>query len=190
MSSSLDRLKALSGKLEEKLSTKESLFDDEFAEQHTIATNVVSKNLNLQVNNVAPQDAEDRTYNMQRLIKLFNELEINDKCPIFNDIFSYKAMNLAGIGLKDDDFGEVRAGKYIQIIAISYESDGDGEKKKAKNISLGYFGKGEGLDISKKYNIIEFILRWRYEKGFQNLDNYKHLLEKLKTVSVDVPANS
>ncbi len=192
MSSSLDRLKALSGKLEEKLSTKESLFDDEFAEQHTIATNVVNKTLNPQVNNNSdtPQNAEDRTYNMQRLIKLFNELEINDKCPIFDDIFSYKAMNLAGIGLKDDDFGEVRTGKYIQIIAISYEANGYGEKKKAKNISLGYFGKGEGLDISKKYNIIEFILRWRYEKGFQNLDNYKHLLEKLKTVSVDVPANS
>ena len=191
MSSSLDRLKALSGKLEEKLSTKESLFDDEFVEKHTIATNVVNKNLNPQVNNSAtPQDAEDRTYNMQRLIKLFNELEINDKCPIFNDIFSYKAMNLAGIGLKDDDFGEVRAGKYIQIIAISYEANEDGEKKKAKNISLGYFGKGEGLDISKKYNIIEFILRWRYEKGFQNLDNYKHLLEKLKIVSDMIPANS
>ncbi len=190
MSSSLDRLKALSGKLEEKLSVKESLFDDEFVKQHTIATNVVNHNLTLQNNNNTTQNIEDRNYNMQRLIKLFNELEINEKCPVFDDIFSYKAMNLAGIGLKDDDFGEVRAGKYIQIIAISYESDKDNEKKKAKNISLGYFGKGEGLALAKKYNIIEFILRWRYEKGFQNIDNYKHLLEKLQTASSNISANS
>ncbi len=190
MSSSLDRLKALSGKLEEKLSVKESLFDDEFVKQHTIATNVINKNLDSQNNNNTTQNIEDRNYNMQRLIRLFNELGINDKCPVFDDIFSYKAMNLAGIGLKDDDFGEVRAGKYIQIIAISYEANGDEEKKKAKNISLGYFGKGEELNLSKKYNIIEFILRWRYEKGFQNIDNYKHLLEKLQTVSNNISANS
>ncbi|MDD5406123.1 MAG: hypothetical protein PHE73_04170 [Sulfurovaceae bacterium] len=191
MSSSLDRLKALSGKLEEKLNVKESLFDDDFAEQHAIATNVIEKNPNLQSESgVIAEDKENRSYNMQRLTMLFNELKINEKCSKFDDIFSYKAMNLAGIGLKDDDFGEVRDGKYIQIIAISYESDGDSEKKKAKNISLGYFGKGNELNISKKHSIIEFILRWRYEKGFQNLDNYKHLLEKLETASKATSANN
>ncbi len=185
MSNNLDRLKALSGKLEEKLSVKESLFDDVFAEQHAISTNPIDEKPDFKANldSDITKDIENRAYNMQRLIKLFGELGINEKCPNFDDIFSYKAMNLAGIGLKDDDFGEVRAGKYIQVIAISYEADGD-KKKKAKNISLGYFGKGEGLDISKKHNIIEFILRWRYEKGFQNLDNYKHLLKKLETASM------
>ncbi|MDD5548944.1 MAG: hypothetical protein PHI79_05030, partial [Sulfurovaceae bacterium] len=124
----------------------------------------------------------DRTLNMESLRKLFGELKIDEKCPSFNDVFKYKAMNLAGIGLKNDDFGELRVGKYIQIIAISYDAIGE-EKKKAKNISLGYYGKGELLEVEKKYKIIEFILRWRYEKGLQSIDNYIHLLNKLKTLS-------
>ena len=93
-------------------------------------------------------------------------------------------MNLSGIGLKEDDFGQVREGKYIQIIAITYEPDKNG-KKKAKNISLGYFGKAETLDPALKNEIIEFVLRWRYEKAFQNVEHYKDLIAK-----VDTPSNT
>ena len=106
-------------------------------------------------------------------------MKIYEKSPDFNQIFMYKAMNLSGIGLKEEDFGEVRSGKYIQIIAITYEPDANG-KKKAKNISLGYFGKGDTLDPELKNKIIEFVLRWRYEKAFQNVEHYKDLLAKLE----------
>jgi len=27
---------------------------------------------------------------------------------------------------------------------------------------------------------MEFVLRWRYEKAFQNLEHYKYLLDKIK----------
>ncbi len=116
---------------------------------------------------------------MVRIKWLFQELKIFEKSPDFDMIFMYKAMNLSGIGLKEEDFGETRAGKYIQIIAITYEPDDSG-KKKAKNISLGYFGKGESLDPSLKNLIIEFILRWRYEKALQNVEHYKDLLSRLE----------
>ena len=66
----------------------------------------------------------------------------------------------------------------MQIIAITYEPDKNG-KKKAKNISLGYFGKAETLDKDFKNEIIEFVLRWRYEKAFQNLKHYRVLLARL-----------
>jgi hypothetical protein len=52
-------------------------------------------------------------------------------------------------------------------------------KKKAKNTSLGYFGKAETLDPVRKNQVIEFVLRWRYEKAFQNLEHYRLLLEKV-----------
>ncbi len=87
-------------------------------------------------------------------------------------------MNISGIGLKDDDFGEIREGKYVQVIAITYEPDKNG-KKRAKNVSLGYFGKAETLDEQKKNDVIEFVLRWRYEKAFQNLEHYRMLLERV-----------
>jgi hypothetical protein len=109
-------------------------------------------------------------------------LKIFEKSPDIDKIFVYKAMNLSGIGLKENDFGEVREGKYIQIIAITYEPDKNG-KKKAKNISLGYFGKAETLEVTLKNEIIEFVLRWRYEKAFQNLEDYKDLIERVETPS-------
>lgn len=181
MSNGLSRLRALNEKLDKKINSKRNLFDDEFVINNMISTNTNTVNainsINIHSNNI-----EDRMQNMDFLRKLFFELKINEKCSEFNNIFLYKAMNLAGIGLKKDNFGEVRAGKYIQIIAISYDAIGE-EEKKSKNISLGYYGKGELLDMEKKYKIIEFILRWRYEKGLQSLDNYIHLLGKLKTLS-------
>jgi hypothetical protein len=179
MSNGLSRLKALNEKLDKKINSKQNLFDNDFTADSAVPTDEIkiTKSVEMEPNNI-----EDRTLNMESLRKLFGELKIDEKCPSFNDVFKYKAMNLAGIGLKDDDFGELRVGKYIQIIAISYDAIGE-EKKKAKNISLGYYGKGELLEVEKKYKIIEFILRWRYEKGLQSIDNYIHLLNKLKTLS-------
>jgi len=120
-----------------------------------------------------------RSENLARLTELYLKLNIEKKVPNVEDIFVYKAMNISGIGLKDEDFGEIREGKYVQVIAITYEPDKNG-KKKAKNISLGYFGKAETLEIGRKNEVIEFVLRWRYEKAFQNLEHYRLLLEKVR----------
>ena len=119
-----------------------------------------------------------RAQNLQRLAELFLHLEISKKVESIGDLFIYKAMNISGIGLKEEDFGEIREGKYVQVIAITYEPDKNG-KKKAKNISLGYFGKAESLEPARKNQVIEFVLRWRYEKAFQNLEHYRRLLEKV-----------
>jgi hypothetical protein len=119
-----------------------------------------------------------REDNISRVRSLYHNLSIFEKSPDFSRIFIYKAMNLSGIGLKEEDFGEIRKGKYIQIIAITYEPDKNG-KKKAKNISLGYFGKAELLEETLKNEIIAFVLRWRYEKAFQNVEHYKNLIENI-----------
>ena len=120
-----------------------------------------------------------RTRNIIRMTELFLKLDIAKKIDDYSEIMIYKAMNISGIGLKDDDFGEIREGKYVQIIAITYEPDKNG-KKKAKNISLAYFGKAETMEEQEKNEVIEFVLRWRYEKAFQNVEHYKLLLNKLK----------
>jgi len=209
MSSSLDKLKALTNRLDDRLTQKrESSFvednredlsqivektidpvvdpitkeDEErldlFDPDKTPKENVVdrarsSSDITVLVKNKESEDI--RADNIVRVEELYQKLKIFEKSPDFDNIFMYKAMNLSGIGLKDDDFGTVREGKYIQIIAITYEPDSKG-KKKAKNISLGYFGKGETIDPELKNNIIEFVLRWRYEKAFQNVEHYKNLL--------------
>jgi len=162
MSNNLDRLKALTSKLEAKLNKPEE-----------------KKELSIPVSdNISFDYNATREENIQRVKKLYDKLSIAEKSPDFDNIFSYKAMNLSGIGLKEEDFGEIREGKYIQIIAITYEPDKNG-KKKAKNISLGYFGKAENLKEDIKKDIIEFVLRWRYEKAFANLEHYKELITKI-----------
>ncbi len=120
-----------------------------------------------------------RIDNLVQMLELYKKLDIAKKAPEIENLFMYKAMNISGVGLKEEDFGEIREGKYVQIIAITYEPDKNG-KKKAKNISLGYFGKAETLDLKFKNEIIEFVLRWRYEKAFQNLKHYRVLLARLK----------
>ena len=120
-----------------------------------------------------------RIKNLLHMLKLYEKLDIAKKAPELGNLFMYKAMNISGVGLKEEDFGEIREGKYVQIIAITYEPDKNG-KKKAKNISLGYFGKAETLAPEFKNEIIEFVLRWRYEKAFQNLKHYRVLLARLK----------
>ena len=185
MSSSLDKLKALTSRLEEKLEHKEERSVPDSKEVSVVEKVPVSKPVKKVSDKKVSTDSEQvREENKVRVKILYEKLKIFEKSPDFSNIFIYKAMNLSGIGLKEEDFGEVREGKYIQIIAITYEPDKNG-KKKAKNISLGYFGKAETLDVTLKNEIIEFVLRWRYEKAFQNVQHYKDLIAK-----VDKPADT
>jgi len=180
MSSSLDKLKALTSRLEEQLSQKEVLPSVEQEPKHeekTVPVSVAVKKQEKTEKNISFDNI--RQENIKRVEVLYQKLKIFEKASDFDDIFIYKAMNLSGIGLKEEDFAEVREGKYIQIIAITYEPDKNG-KKKAKNVSLGYFGKAETLDPTLKTEIIEFVLRWRYEKAFQNVEHYKDLLARLE----------
>jgi hypothetical protein len=178
MSNSLDRLKALSSKLEEKKREKESPTEEKSDITESIHNSWEKSSNQSSIQTISSDSV--RTENIKRVKALYDQLGIAEKSPDFDKIFIYKAMNLSGIGLKEEDFGEVRAGKYIQIIAITYEPDKNG-KKKAKNISLGYFGKAEALQPERKNHIIEFVLRWRYEKAFQNVEHYKDLIAKVKS---------
>lgn len=173
MSSSLEKLKALTSRLDTKLANEGITIKD------TISSPVVTiTESDFSPNQTAPSQTI-RQENIKRVQSLYKSLKIFEKSPDFEKLFLYKAMNLSGIGLKEEDFGEVREGKYIQVIAITYEPDKNG-KKKAKNISLGYFGKAETLNPLLKNNIIEFVLRWRYEKAFQNVEHYKDLIARVK----------
>ena len=185
MSSSLDKLKSLTSRLEEKLEQKEepSISDSkEVTESEKVPASKPVKKAS--IHKVSVSSEQVREENIARVETLYKKLKIFEKSPDFTNIFVYKAMNLSGIGLKEEDFGEVREGKYIQIIAITYEPDKNG-RKKAKNISLGYFGKADSLDVALKNEIIEFVLRWRYEKAFQNVEHYKDLIAK-----VDKPSDT
>ncbi|SFV67121.1 hypothetical protein MNB_SV-3-1203 [hydrothermal vent metagenome] len=180
MSSSLDKLKALTSRLEDKLEAKAKVVSSTSDEVKVLDEGVEKKEIKPKVT-TETDCTTVRDENIIRVKYLYEKLKIVEKSSEFEKIFFYKAMNLSGIGLKEDDFGEVRDGKYIQIIAITYEPDKNG-KKKAKNISLGYFGKAEALSETLKNEIIEFVLRWRYEKAFQNVEHYKDLISR-----IDIP---
>ncbi len=179
MSSSLDKLKALTSRLEDKIEEKEKISSVISTELKEVKKSE-EKPLSKAVKKVEDNCDNVREENITRVQELYEKLKIFEKSPDFDKVFIYKAMNLSGIGLKEDDFGEVREGKYIQVIAITYEPDKNG-KKKAKNISLGYFGKAETLESTLKNEIIEFVLRWRYEKAFQNVEHYKDLISRVET---------
>jgi len=181
MSSSLEKLKALSSRLEDKLEKKDKaspLVSTEVKDVKTSEKKPVQKS----IQKVEKSCDTVREENIARVEELYKKLKIFEKSPGFDKVFAYKAMNLSGVGLKEEDFAEVREGKYIQVIAITYEPDKNG-KKKAKNISLGYFGKAETLEKRLKNEIIEFVLRWRYEKAFQNVEHYKDLIARVETTS-------
>ena len=191
MSVSVERLKSINAKLkkkvEEKRNSSVSSGDDLFTidtqnlvEVKSITAKLLEKIPNELIEVIEIDEKSDKTRleNLVRLLELFKKLDISKKIDDISKLFVYKAMNISGIGLKDEDFGEIRVGKYVQIIAITYEPDKNG-KKRAKNISLGYFGKAETLSLEFKNEIIEFVLRWRYEKAFQNLKHYRILLAKI-----------
>ena len=177
MASSLDKLKALTSRLDEKIEEKEKKTQKVSSPvpEIKISEKKHTKKIEINTDNV-------RNENIIRVKQLYEKLKIFEKSPDFDQVFIYKAMNISGIGLKEEDFAQVREGKYIQIIAITYEPDKNG-KKKAKNISLGYFGKAETLENTLKNEIIEFVLRWRYEKAFQNVEHYKDLIARIEVSS-------
>jgi len=196
MANTLERLRELHKKLDAKLieikgieppsDSSDSTEDDIYVievENEAFSTERINELVDSLIENLEFDRNREpvRTRNIIRMTELFLKLEISKKIDNYADIMIYKAMNISGIGLKEDDFGEIREGKYVQIIAITYEPDKNG-KKRAKNISLAYFGKAETLDENKKSEIIEFVLRWRYEKAFQNLEHYKSLIHRLKPI--------
>lgn len=181
MASSLDKLRELTSRLEDKIEQKKKSSTD-VSEEIKAPKKTQTKPPQKRVKKAVENCDNVRDENIIRVKELYEKLKIYEKSPDFEKIFIYKAMNLSGIGLKEDDFGEVREGKYIQVIAITYEPDKNG-KKKAKNISLGYFGKAETLEPKLKNEIIEFVLRWRYEKAFQNVEHYKDLIERVEKPS-------
>ena len=118
-----------------------------------------------------------RKDNMIVLKKLFNDIGIDEKVDDFNALFKYKAINLSGASLLMENLGEIKEGKYLQILAISYDKSAD---VKTKNISLAYFGKVQNVDTKLKDKVVEFIIRFRFEKSFMTLEHYHTMLEPFK----------
>jgi hypothetical protein len=116
-----------------------------------------------------------RKENMAALITLYGTLGIEAKVPEFNDLFAFKAMNLSGVSLAEESLGVLHEGKYVQIIAITYDKEA---KVRNKNSSLGYFGRAEKLEAAKKDAIVAFVLRWRFEKSFRTLEHYQTMLQR------------
>ncbi len=118
-----------------------------------------------------------RQENIKILQNLYNAINLDKKLENFSDIFNFKAINLSGASLLDENLGEIKKGKYLQILAISYDKNAI---KKSTNISLGYYGKAENVEVNLKNKIVEFIIRYRFEKSFMTLENYYDMLGKFK----------
>ncbi|MDF1879286.1 hypothetical protein JHD46_06495 [Sulfurimonas sp. SAG-AH-194-C20] len=114
-----------------------------------------------------------RKKNMTHLQELFVKIGINKKIDIFEEIFLFKAINLSGASLLEESLGEIKEGKYLQILAISYDKEA---KIKSKNTSLAYFGRVENVDTDFKNSVVEFIIRYRFEKSFMTLEHYNSML--------------
>lgn len=120
-----------------------------------------------------------RKKNLDSLKNLYKKLNIEEKIDNFDDIFEFKAMNLSGVSLNEKDLGEIKKGKYIQIIAIKKD-----ENEKLKNINLKYLGRAEKIEENLKNDVVEFVLRWRLEKNFRGVEHYKNLIHKIKGKNV------
>lgn len=117
-----------------------------------------------------------RKENLRTLAKLFDALNLSEKVGEFHDVFEFKAINLSGISLAEGDIGTIKEGKYLQIIGIKYDREA---KVKNRNISLGYYGRVEKVDVEMRNTIVKFIIAWRFEKSFRTLEHYYTMLEKL-----------
>lgn len=120
----------------------------------------------------------ERKSNLKELERLFFHLGIDAKVSVFENLFEFKAINLSGISLGDDDLAATKEGKYAQIIAIIYDKEA---KVKNKNISLAYFGRAEKLEKPVVREIVSFVLGWRFEKSFRTLEHYHNLLAQMKS---------
>lgn len=126
---------------------------------------------------VLEKERTSRQDNLYHLKLLYRSLKLDHRHPVFNGLFDFNAINIMGIDLQDEAIGTIIGGKYVQITAIAYEISET--TKITKNISLGHYGKAETLEEETKRNIVEFVLRWRYEKSFRHSDYYAELLKKL-----------
>jgi len=120
-----------------------------------------------------------RKENLRTLAKLFDTLNLGEKVGEFHDIFEFKAINLSGISLAEEDIGTIKEGKYLQIIGIKYDREA---KVKNRNISLGYYGRVEKVEVEMRNTIVKFIIAWRFEKSFRTLEHYYTMLEKLPKI--------
>ncbi len=121
-----------------------------------------------------------RKNNMTQLRELFITIGIDKKIDTFEDLFLFKAINLSGASLLEDNLGEIKEGKYLQILAISYDKNA---KVKSKNTSLAYFGRVESVECDLKDRVVEFIIRYRFEKSFMTLEHYNGMLSDFGTKS-------
>lgn len=120
----------------------------------------------------------ERKTNLKELEALYLKLGIDSKVATFDGLFEFKAINLAGLSLSEEDLGSIKEGKYAQIIGIIYDKEA---KVKNKNISLAYYGRSEKLTSTHKKEIIAFVLGWRFEKSFRTLEHYHNLMASLKS---------
>jgi len=118
-----------------------------------------------------------RKENLKILEDLFNELEIYKKVESFTHLFEFKAINLSGASLLSENLGEIKEGKYLQLLAIAYDKDA---LVKSKNFSLGYYGRVENVDVVLKDKVVEFIMRFRFEKSFMTLEHYHDVITTFK----------
>lgn len=114
-----------------------------------------------------------RKDNLKKLKILFTQTGVDEKVENFSDLFDFKAINLSGASLASESLGEIKKGKYLQILAISYDKNAI---QKSKNSSLAYFGKVENVDSALKDMVVEFIIRYRFEKSFITLENYYDMI--------------
>ena len=117
-----------------------------------------------------------RKNNLERLKELYSEIGIAEKVQSMQALFEFKAINLSGVSLQEENLGAIKEGKYLQILAIAYDKNA---AVKSKNISLAYFGRVESVDSELKDKIVEFVIRYRFEKSFINLEHYHGMLEQL-----------
>ena len=118
-----------------------------------------------------------RKENMNQLKLLYKEIGIDKKVENFEDLFDFKAINLSGVSLQEENLGAIKEGKYLQVLAISYDKDAT---VKSKNVSLAYFGRVESVDEALKEKVVEFVIRYRFEKSFINLEHYHAMLGNFK----------
>ncbi len=122
-----------------------------------------------------------RKENTAELKELYREIGIDKKVEYFEELFEFKAINLSGVSLQEENLGEIKEGKYLQILAISYDKDAT---IKSKNVSLAYFGRVESVDRVLKERIVEFVIRYRFEKSFINMEHYHAMFKKFKNKDV------
>jgi len=129
-----------------------------------------------------------RKENMRNLSTLFVKLDFTPKVGEFDALFEFKAINISGISLADEDLGSIKEGKYLQVIGIKYDKEA---KVKNRKISLGYYGRVEKVDEALRNDIVRFIITWRFEKSFRTLEHYYTLKQQLPTTSetTDAPVS-